>query len=64
MAKKRHADEEIVAKLRRVDVLLAQGKPCGGCQSDRGDGSNVTIAGVMSTVGSRATRSNGSRNWR
>ena len=27
MARKRHPAEEIVAKLRRVDVLLAQGKP-------------------------------------
>jgi len=27
MARKRHTAEEIVAKLRQVDVLLAQGKP-------------------------------------
>jgi putative transposase len=27
MARKRHAAEEIVAKLRQVDVLMAQGKP-------------------------------------
>ena len=27
MARKRHAAEEIVAKLRQVDVLMAQGRP-------------------------------------
>ena len=27
MARKRHSAEEIVGKLRQVDVLLAQGKP-------------------------------------
>ena len=27
MAKKRHKPEEIVAKLRQVDVLVSQGKP-------------------------------------
>jgi putative transposase len=27
MARKRHTTEEIVAKLRQVDVLMAQGKP-------------------------------------
>jgi putative transposase len=27
MARKRHSAEEIVAKLRQVDVLVAQGKP-------------------------------------
>jgi putative transposase len=27
MAKKRHTAEEIVAKLRQVDVLIAQGRP-------------------------------------
>ncbi len=27
MARKRHTAEEIVAKLRQVDVLIAQGKP-------------------------------------
>lgn len=27
MAKKRHTAEEIVAKLRQVDVLMAQGRP-------------------------------------
>jgi putative transposase len=27
MAKKRHKPEEIVAKLRQVDVLLSQGTP-------------------------------------
>jgi putative transposase len=41
MARKRHTAEEIVAKLRQVDVLMAQGRQ-GGCgPSDRGDGSNV-----------------------
>jgi putative transposase len=27
MARKRHTAEEVVAKLRQVDVLMAQGKP-------------------------------------
>ena len=27
MARKRHTAEEIIAKLRQVDVLMAQGKP-------------------------------------
>ena len=27
MARKRHTAEEIVAKLRQVDVLMAQGRP-------------------------------------
>ncbi len=27
MARKRHTSEEIVAKLRQVDVLIAQGRP-------------------------------------
>jgi hypothetical protein len=30
MGKKRHKPEEIVAKLRQVDVLLSQGKGCCG----------------------------------
>jgi putative transposase len=29
MPRKRHTAEEIVAKLRQVDVLMAQGKPVG-----------------------------------
>ena len=29
MARKKHTAEEIVAKLRQVDVLMAQGKPVG-----------------------------------
>jgi putative transposase len=29
MARKRHTAEEIVAKLRQVDVLMAQGRPAG-----------------------------------
>jgi hypothetical protein len=29
MARKRHRAEEIVAKLRQVDVLMAQGRPVG-----------------------------------
>lgn len=29
MARKRHTADEIVAKLRQVDVLMAQGKPVG-----------------------------------
>jgi transposase-like protein len=30
MARKRHTAEEIVAKLRQVDVLMAQGRPAAG----------------------------------
>jgi putative transposase len=41
MARKRHTAEEIVAKLRQVDVLMAQGRQVADCPSDRGDGSNV-----------------------
>ena len=33
MARKRHTAEEIVAKLRPVDVLMAQGKPVIGAKA-------------------------------
>jgi putative transposase len=39
MARKRHTAEEIVTKLRQVDVLVSQGRPIAA--DDRCDGSNV-----------------------
>lgn len=44
MARKRHTAEEIVAKLRQVDVLTAQGRPVAEAVrsiGDRGDGSYI-----------------------
>ena len=39
---KRHTAEEIVAKLRQVDVLMAQGRPVADAvRVDRRDGSDV-----------------------
>ena len=41
MARKRYASEEIVLKLRQVDVLTAQGRPVADAIRTRGDGSYV-----------------------
>ena len=42
MARKRHTAEEIVAKLRQVDVLMAQGKPVADAvRMIGGDGSYI-----------------------
>src|SRR3954453_16981005 len=41
MPRKRHSAEEIVAKLRQVDVLAAQGRPGGGAIRSSG-GAEVT----------------------
>ena len=42
MSRKRHKPEEIVAKLRQVDVLVSQGQGDGGCGAlDRRDGGHV-----------------------
>jgi hypothetical protein len=55
MPRKRHTVEEIVAKLRQVDVLTAQG-PCERSdRNDRGDGSEFRdelyeLAGFMPTI--------------
>ena len=40
--KERHTAEEIVSKLRQVDVLMAQGKPViDAVRAIRGDGSDI-----------------------
>jgi hypothetical protein len=42
MARKHHKPEEIVAKLRQVEVLTGQGKPVADAvQDDRGDGGDL-----------------------
>ena len=42
MARKHHKPEEIVAKLRQVEVLVGQGRPVAeGCPGDRGDGRDL-----------------------
>ena len=42
MGRKKHTAEEIVAKLRQVDVLMAQGRPVADAvRGDRLNGSNV-----------------------
>ena len=42
MARKHHKPEEIVAKLRQVEVLVGQGKPVAdGVRANRGDGGDV-----------------------
>ena len=69
MGKKRHTAEEIVAKLRQVDVLTAQGRPVAEAVRSIGVtevscGRSRTTAGDPSTAGSSPTRSNGSKNWR
>ena len=64
MARKRHTAEEIVTKLRQVDVLVSQGRPIAEA---------VRTIGVMEVTyyrwrseygGLRGTRSSGSRSWR
>ncbi len=39
MARKHHKPEEIIAKLRQVEVLVGQGKPV--AEGDRGDEGDV-----------------------
>ena len=56
MARKRHSAEEIVAKLRQVDVLLAQGKPVSDAVRPIGVRKLHIIDGVTSMAGLRATR--------
>ena len=46
MAKKRYSPEEIVAKLRQVDVLVGQGRPLGEA---------VKAIGVTDTTAPRRT---------
>lgn len=64
MPKKRHSPEEIVGKLRQVDVITSQGRSLGEA---------IRAIGVAeatyhrwrepSMAGSNSTRSAGSRNW-
>jgi putative transposase len=49
MARKRHTAEEIVAKLRQVDVLMAQGRLVADAVRAIGV-TEVTIGGGMSTA--------------
>ncbi len=42
MARKHHKPEEIVAKLRQVEVLTGQGGGRGGA-GDRGDGADLLL---------------------
>ena len=52
MARKRHTAEEIVAKLRQVDVLMAQGKPVADAVRAIGGvpGGWVSRSGILGTV--------------
>ena len=59
MSRKRHKPEEIVAKLRQVDVLLAQGQTVADAIRAIGVTEVTYTAGATSTAASSATRSNG-----
>jgi putative transposase len=50
MRKKRHTPEEIVSKLRQVDVLVAQGTPVADAIRAIGVTEVTYIAGARSTV--------------
>ena len=64
MARKRHTGEEIVAKLRQVDVLTAQGRPV--AEAVRAIGvTEVTYYRWRSEYGGlKAIRSSARRSWR
>ena len=51
MSRKRHKAEEIVAKLRQVDVLLAQGRPVAEAVRTIRVTPLPTIAGARSLAG-------------
>jgi hypothetical protein len=51
MARKRHTAEEIVAKLRQVDVLTGQGRPVAEAVRAIGVTRSPTTAGARSTAG-------------
>jgi hypothetical protein len=53
MPRKRHKPEEIVAKLRFVDMLTSQGKSAADAIRAIGVTEVTIIAGVRSTAGSR-----------
>jgi hypothetical protein len=59
MGRKRHTAEEIVSKLRQVDVLTAQGHAVADAIRAIGVTEVTYYAGGMSTVVLRATRSSG-----
>ncbi len=56
MPRKRHKPEEIVAKLRQVDVLVSQGQSVAEAVRSIGV-TEVTYYGARSLAGSRAIRS-------
>ncbi len=57
MPRKRHKPEEIVAKLRQVDVLVSQGQSVAEAYARLGLRRSRTTAGARSLAGSRAIRS-------
>jgi len=57
MSKKRHTAEEIVAKLRQVDVLTAQGRTVAEAIRQIGVMKLSTTAGAPSSAGSNPIRS-------
>ena len=57
MSRKSHKPEEIVAKLRQVDVLVCQGQSVASAVRSIGVTEVRITAGARSLAGSRATRS-------
>ena len=51
MARKRYKPEEIVAKLRQVDVLVSQGQPMADAIRQIGVSEVTFIGGARSSVG-------------
>ena len=56
MSRKRHKPEEIVTKLRQVDVLVSQGQGIVDAIRQIGVSEVTTIAGAKSSVGSKLIR--------
>jgi hypothetical protein len=56
MPKKRHTPDEIVSKLRQVDVLVAQGTPVADAIAPSASLRSRTTAGARSTAGSSRTK--------
>ena len=54
---KKRTPEEIVAKLRQVDVLVSQGQSIADAVRQIGVTNSPIIAGARNTVGSRPIRS-------
>ena len=59
MGRKHHKPEEIVAKLRQVDVLTTEGQTVAEAIRSIGVTEVTYYRGVRNTAGCRATRSNG-----